>query len=225
LTGIRRSRTIDFRTEMIALLRLCVVARHIAVLAFVAGLAVPDAAGQSLADVARKEEARRKTGQGTVKVYTNDDLRPVPATTAPPGPATAGSAPAAAVPSPAAPSPAAAVTPAADAVPAASSGAAPAGAPTVKDQAYWSGRMRQLRTQLERDETYVEALQSRINALTTDFVNRDDPAQRAVVERDRQRAIAELDRLKLQIEDDKQAIADFEEEARRASVPPGWLRQ
>ena len=36
-------------------------------------------------------------------------------------------------------------------------------------------------------------MQTRINALTTDFVNRDDPAQRAVIEHDRQKALAELD--------------------------------
>jgi hypothetical protein len=34
----------------------------------------------------------------------------------------------------------------------------------------------------------------------------------------------ELDRLKKQIDATKKAIADLEEEARRANVPPGWLR-
>ena len=81
-----------------------------------------------------------------------------------------------------------------------------------------------LQEALDRDSTFAEALQSRINALTTDFVNRDDPAQRTVIERDRQKAVAELDRLKKQISDDRKALADFEEEGRRAGVPPGWLR-
>ena len=67
-------------------------------------------------------------------------------------------------------------------------------------------------------------MQTRVNALTTDFVNRDDPAQRGIIERDRQRALTELDRLKKQIVDDQKAITDIEEEARRAGVPPGWLR-
>ena len=48
--------------------------------------------------------------------------------------------------------------------------------------------------------------------------------QRAVIDRNRQRALGELDRLKKAIEGSKKAIADLEEEARRASVPPGWLR-
>ena len=84
--------------------------------------------------------------------------------------------------------------------------------------------MKGLQGQLERDQNYADAMQTRINALTTDFVNRDDPAQRSVVERDRQKSIAELARLKKSIVDGKKAIADLEEEARRAGAPPGWLR-
>jgi len=81
-----------------------------------------------------------------------------------------------------------------------------------------------LQDQLDRDSTFADALQTKINSLTTDFVNRDDPAQRSVLERDRQKAIAQLAKLKQGIIDDKKAIADLEEEARRAGVPPGWLR-
>ena len=50
------------------------------------------------------------------------------------------------------------------------------------------------------------------------------PRSGPVIERNRQRALGELDRLKKAIEGGKKAIADLEEEARRASVPPGWLR-
>ena len=96
--------------------------------------------------------------------------------------------------------------------------------PPVRDQAYWSKRMADLREQLSRDQVYMDALQSRINALTTDFVNRDNPIQRNQIAADRQRALDELARLKKGTEDDRKAIADFEEEARRAAVPPGWLR-
>jgi hypothetical protein len=96
--------------------------------------------------------------------------------------------------------------------------------PASEDYAAWGARLKELQTALERNLTYVDALQSRINALTTDFVNRDDPAQRAVIEADRQRAIAELERLKKQTQDDRAAIDKLREDARRAGVPPGWLR-
>jgi hypothetical protein len=94
----------------------------------------------------------------------------------------------------------------------------------AKDKTYWSGRLKKLQDQLDQNQTLVDAMQTRINALSTDFVNRDDPAQRSVIERDRQRALSELTRLKQAVVDGKKAITDLEEEARRAGVPPGWLR-
>ena len=41
---------------------------------------------------------------------------------------------------------------------------------------------------------------------------------------ERQKTIDELNRLTKQIEGDKKAIADLQEDARRAGVPAGWLR-
>ena len=182
---------------------------------------------QSLADVARKEGERREGTQPAAKTYTNKHLKAVRAAE-PAAPAQA---------APAADAPTAPATPAADADAKPASGPA-AGADTpkapdasagdapreVKDQAYWAKRLGGLREQLSRDETYLDALQTRINALTMDFVNRDDPIQRDQIERDRSRAVIELERLKKAIEQDRKAIADLEEEARRAGVPAGWLR-
>lgn len=172
---------------------------------------------QSLADLSKSEEERRKTIKAPSKVYTNKDLPTVPAPTA------TGTEPATAAEG------AEKTDEAKDATKEAStdatkSGDETKGAEAVKDQAYWSGRVKDLQTQLERDQSYAEALQTRINALTTDFANRSDPAQRAVVEQDRLKALAELDRLTTAIQNDQKAIADLDEEARRSGVPPGWLR-
>jgi hypothetical protein len=168
---------------------------------------------QSLADVARAEEARRQTVQKPAKVYTNTDLRAdftVPTAPAA-GPTPAADAPAAAEPGSGASGNATPATPAEPSAP-------------QKDQAWWSSRMNAARTDLERTRMFAEALQTRINALTTDFVNRDDPAQRAVIEQERNKALAELARLQKDVEAKTKAIADIEDEARRAGVPPGWLR-
>jgi hypothetical protein len=167
---------------------------------------------QSLADVAKKEEERRKEIKGSTKVLTNKDLAPAPNGSTP--------APADGAAATAAPAPGDAAKGAKDAKDAKD---AKANEP-AKDKAYWAGRVKGLQDTLDRDQTYADALQSRINALTTDFVNRADPAQRSVIERDRQRSIAELAKLKEQIQKDKKALADLDEEARRAGVPPGWLR-
>jgi nucleotide-binding universal stress UspA family protein len=84
--------------------------------------------------------------------------------------------------------------------------------------------MQGARDALQRAEVFAEALQSRINGLTADFTARDDPAQRSAVGVDRQKALAELDRAKNEIVQQTKAIADIQEEARKAGVPPGWLR-
>ena len=93
-----------------------------------------------------------------------------------------------------------------------------------KTEAYWRDRVAKARADLDRAKTFADALQSRINALTTDFAARSDPAQRAQIGNDRQKALAELDRVKKEIEANTKAIADIQEEARKAGVPAGWVR-
>jgi hypothetical protein len=170
--------------------------------AAVISLALASAApGQSLGEVAKKEESRRKAAAKSSKVYTNDDLRPSDGVTAPAAPAASAQA----------------------------SGAQakpeekPADEPK-KDEAYWRGRVNGLRDSLQRAKMFQEALQTRINSLTSDFASRDDPAQRGVVASDRQKALAELERVKKEIAGFEKQLRDLEDEARRAGVPPGWLR-
>jgi hypothetical protein len=171
------------------------------------------AAAQSLGDVAREEVARRQATSPT-KVYTNADLGT-------PEPASAAAAPAAAAQS--------AVSSAATAdadkeKPAGDPKGAAKGESTRKDEKYWRDRMKALREGKTRAESFAEALQSRINALSTDFINRDDPAQRNRISADRQKALDELARVKKEIVDSTKAIEDLQSEARHEGVPPGWLR-
>jgi hypothetical protein len=174
--------------------------------------AVPSAA-QSLGDLAKKEQARRKAAPPAAKTYTNDDLKQVPAPTGTPG------------------------KPADEAAksPEAKPGDAKTGDPTkvadapkpaepAKDETFWRGRITAAREDVRRNESFKEALQTRINALTADFANRDDPYQRAKVADDRQKALAEMARVSSDIDKGTKLIAEIEDEARRAGVPPGWLR-
>jgi hypothetical protein len=168
------------------------------------------AAAQGLADVARAEEARRKAVKAPAKVYTNETLG-----------STAGREP---PPAPMAPAPAAPSTTAKPAAAPAVKAEAPASADDTKDEKYWRDRITSARTELKRSQAFFDALQSQINGLYTEFVNMADPAQRAVIEQKRLAAVAEQDRLKTEIAKLTKTVADIEDEARRASVPPGWLR-
>jgi len=80
------------------------------------------------------------------------------------------------------------------------------------------------RERVERSGLFADALQSRVNGLTADFAARDDPAARAAVRTDLDKALAELERVRGEISEQERALAELEEEARRAGVPPGWLR-
>jgi chromosome segregation ATPase len=155
----------------------------------------------TLAELARREQERRKAVKAPAKVLKAEQ---VPKAT------------------PAMPS-----TPAAPSVDDPSKTQKPDDA--VKDdpaqqEAAWKARMSALREELRRGEMFAEALQTRINSLSADFTSRDDPYQRQKVGEERLKALAEFDRVKAEIELVKKKIADAEEEARRAGVPPGWLR-
>jgi hypothetical protein len=182
---------------------------------------------QGLADVARAEEARRKSVKAPSKTYTNDDLKGDNngATIASPS-AASGSADA----------PATSATPAQGAKPASATAAKPDAAKDAaakdeskkdepkKDEKYWRDRINAAQQAMARNKVLVDALQSRVNALNTDFVNTDDPAQRAVVEQNRKTALAEMDRVKKDIDTRSKEITAIQEEARKANVPSGWLR-
>ena len=162
---------------------------------------------QSLADVAKREEIRRKQVKKPSRVVTNKDLK-APDHPPPPPP------------------------PAAEAQPPPTGPAAAPGEESpatdeeklAKDEQAWRQRMTDARQALDRSQMYLDALQSKINALWADFTARDDPGQRAQLETERKRALAEFERVKIEIEANKKALVDLEEEARKAGVPPGWLR-
>ena len=179
--------------------RVCVL-----VVFMLAGWAVPTSA-QSLAAVARKEDARRKQLTQPSKVISNKDLRPV---TTPPAPVD---------PPAATPAPAADGKPAAEAPP-------DEAQQREQDEQAWRNKMADARQALDRSQMYADALQSKINALWADFTARDNPVERAKIELERKKAIAEQERVKAEIAAQTKAIADLEEEARKAGVPPGWIR-
>lgn len=163
----------------------------------------------TLGELARKEEERRKALKAASKVVLTD--KDVPRATAPPTPAApAGEAPGE---KPAEP---------AGEKPAEQAGEKPK--EPVKDEAWWKERITRAREELRRNEMFADALQTRINAFATDFASQDDPYRRAEIAQQRATAIAELDRVKADLEENRKAMAAIEEEARRASVPPGWLR-
>lgn len=161
---------------------------------------------QSLADVARNTEAARNASAGRprAKVYTNKDLSAVdhvpPAPTAPKSSRTASEA----------------------ARPASSDGQR---LPDVKSEAYWRDRMRPLRERLDNARAMADGTKRRAETLMRSAdrcfmigVVCADYTESLRLTEEHKTLVAEVARA-------QQDVAALEEEARRAGVPPGWLRE
>ena len=193
-------------------------------------LAATTGLSAQLGNIAKKEAERRKTVQSG-KVYTNNSLPAAPEPSS--APATPGSSSDAA---PAAPSSPTADKSATDksttekaAADTTDKGAPPKPvsadpAERKKEEAAWRERIKNEREALDRAKSFADALQVKINSLNTDFVNRDDPVQRAAIAAERDKSLAEMDRLKKEIAERTKALATIQEDARRAGVPAGWVR-
>jgi len=154
------------------------------------------AAAQSLGEVAEKTKKERKGKDG--KVYTNDDLGPEHSPAPPPPPA-AGAA---------TPPPAATAT-------------------TMDPSQRWRRDARNARDGIDRAEKNVNLLQAKVTAMLQDMSpsNLGDPNRLQNLERDKAAALADLETAKDELAKARQVLADLEEQARKAGVPPGWLRE
>ena len=161
---------------------------------------------QSLADVAKAEEARRKTVKSVGKVYTTEDLGSTPATSAAPTQPAAAS-----------------ISAAAPADPAAKPDEQKPVDPT-KTEKYWKDRAADIQQSLSRHKLLLDALQSQVNGLKAEILSTDDPGQRGLLDARLQRAGAELQRVQQDIAKQTKAASDLQEEARKSGVPAGWIR-
>jgi septal ring factor EnvC (AmiA/AmiB activator) len=173
-----------------------------AVIVFLAAWLASPPAG--LADVAQREAFRRLATQKSQATLTNLGLPQEPV---PPAAVSMGA------------------PPAADPAAKPADAAAPAAKPDPKrDEGWWRAKMTELRTAAEKDQQSADQLQTRINRLQADSVNIDDPLKQTKARMDLVTAMDQLDKMKAQVDADRRAIAALQEEARRLSVPAGWIR-
>jgi hypothetical protein len=158
---------------------------------------------QSLADVARAEETRRKSIKPGAKVYTNENLGSPLQTSAPP--ADAASASNAAKPADAKPEEQKAVDP-------------------TKTEKYWKDRASAIQESLSRLRLLLDALQTQESGLNAEYLSMDDPGHRGLLETRMHRATLERQRVQQDIEKQTKAAADLHEEARKSGIPAGWVR-
>lgn len=179
-------------------------------LCFLAGSGL--ATAQSLADVARKTQAERKSTKRPARVYTNADVPVVAAPTA----ATATEV---------------STTPKdGEPVAPADPNAKPAELSKVSanasDEAAWRARITSAREAVSRAKEQLEGMRTRVLHLQTARAlgSNGDVNQQAAVSAQQGAALQEFDRLRADVEKYQQALTTVEAEARAANVPAGWLR-
>ncbi len=189
-----------------------------AVLALLLG--APSASrAQSLGDVAKKEQEKQekkkeeKSGKPPAKVYTEEDLKKARESE----------------------SGAVTVLPENGNL---ASGAASSGDDEVvsgegrppggrrRTEAYWRDRATRARDAVNEADAKVKDLEARVVALRNDMnpVNTQDPNRLQTRDRDLREAIDSLDAARRDADAARKAVADLEEEARRAGALPGWVR-
>lgn len=145
-------------------------------------------------------------------VFTNEDLpaQPSPAAVASPGPAGTGRGTVTVLPKTAGPSP----TP------------KPVEKEYDETEPFWRAQAESRRGAITAAEQKIADLENRITALRNDLsptnvmdANREQSRQAQITQ-----AMADLEGAKAELEAARQALADFEEGARRKGIPPGWLR-
>ena len=165
----------------------------------------------AVTSLARAANTARKEGtdKPAVKVYTNKDL---PAVEGPAlGQEAAGDRAAANPPS--------AAPPTSPAEP-----SSPESPSSESGETYWRERMRPLRERLDRDRALAEETRRRADAL---MQSADRCFQIGIVCADYTESLRLSEQHKAllaEVARDERAVFALEEEARRAGVPPGWLR-
>jgi len=93
-------------------------------------------------------------------------------------------------------------------------------------EAYWRGRAARLRQAVEEADAKVRDLEARITSLRNDMspTNTQDPNRLQTRDRELREAMDSLDVARREADTARKALADLDDEARRAGALPGWVR-
>ena len=178
--------------------------------------------GQSVADLARQNRARKPPQSG--RVYTNDDVRTLPSSTPIASAPAAPSGPEAKKPEGQGQG---AATPAAQGQQPGQ--AAAASQPPAKTEAELEKEYREkfakLREAQALEEKKLDIMQRELNLMQNQFyTNPQDTMTQELTRGNINQRMKDLETQKAAAEKAKQAVADLEEELRKKGLPAGWAR-
>lgn len=163
-------------------------------------------AADPLAAAARRAKEEKKHDAKPAKVFTNDNMPAVG------GVSTVGAGPADASAS-------------GDKASGASTTAATTTAAPAQGETYWRGKFDKLNKKLEQDQSELDVMQRELGQLS--LQNYSDPnkaMQQGYSHSDIDKKTAEISAKQKEIEADKQAISDAQDDLRKSGGDPGWAR-
>jgi hypothetical protein len=95
---------------------------------------------------------------------------------------------------------------------------------SAKNEAYWRARWTPVQRRLDEELAKSTRLKARVSELTSELSDDFGTLNARRAEAERQRLITESDTLDRVISADKAALANIQEEGRRAGALPGWFR-
>ena len=159
-----------------------------------------------LAAAARRAKEEKKHDAKPAKVFTNDNMPAVGGvSTVGAGPADAGAS--------------------GDKATGASTTAAATTAAPAQGEAYWRGKFDKLNKKLEQDQSELDVMQRELGQLS--LQNYSDPnkaMQQGYSHSDIDKKTAEISAKQKEIDADKQAISDAQDDLRKSGGDPGWAR-
>lgn len=162
--------------------------------------------GDSLADAARKAREAQKTAPKAAKVFTNDNIP-----TSSSGVSVVGNSSAA---------------PAGESAASGTSDANAAAGADKNDEATWRKKFADARRKIDQDSAELSIMQREYSELNVQYY--PDPTKALMQSVDRTDLIKKqnaIDAKQKELDADKQALSDLEDELRKAGGDPGWARE
>ncbi|MBI4456590.1 MAG: hypothetical protein HY644_11915 [Acidobacteria bacterium] len=171
-------------------------------------LSVLPSYSQSLGELARKERERREKAGKASRVIRNEDIKNIgngKVTVTSPPPATE--------------------EPAAGEVPSMPPAAMPVAAPPLQDENYWRSAFKEARLDLKLAQNRGLVLELKVNELRNRFFTESDGSTRTLIEQELNKTLADLQTNQAEITKAEESLKKLEEAARKANVPPAWMRE
>ena len=97
---------------------------------------------------------------------------------------------------------------------------------SAKDEQYWRDKYAEIAQNMKESEEKVQRLQEEMNGLRIAYyAEQDGVAGRPKINSEIEKQFDEIEAAKKELEESKQALENLEEDARKAGVPPGWVRE